>query len=88
MSNKLFKNNTSDITESTDKSDMEDLYDELIAELIYDNDLQDLNKDEAECICLAWLLKTKLYMIGETSHKWSAAGKHALIHEMELIGND
>jgi hypothetical protein len=66
---------------------MEELYNKLMSDLIEENDLMDLNTDEAECICLAWLLKTKLYMIGETSHKWSAAGKHALNHEMELIGN-
>jgi hypothetical protein len=66
---------------------MEELYAEFMADLIDENGLTDLNKHEAECICLAWLLKTKLYMIGETSHKWSAAGKHALNHEMKLIGN-
>lgn len=47
--------------------------------------LLDLNLDEAECIILAWLLKHKLYFIGETSHKWSETGTNTLRHELEVI---
>jgi hypothetical protein len=62
-----------------------DYYDGLIEGLIEENGLEELNKNEAECICLAWLLKTKLYMIGETSHEWSDKGKRSLNHEIDRI---
>ena len=47
--------------------------------------LFDLDKNEAECIVYAWLLKTKLYLISETSQEWSEIGINTLKHELSLV---
>lgn len=44
--------------------------------------IQDMDEHEAECIAYAWMLKTKLYMMGETSRKWNKEAKRMLKHEI------
>ena len=63
---------------------MEKLYDKLLTMVIDEIGIGDMDRHEAECIALAWLLKTKLYMIEETSRKWSERGIRLFQHEINL----
>lgn len=62
-----------------------DPYTALMDQQIQENNVGHLDRHEAECVVLAWLLKTKLYMISETSRTWSAKGKEARDHEIDAI---
>lgn len=53
----------------------ESKYQEVIDDLIKRCKLEDVDKREAELICLSWLLKTKYYLLGETSYRWSKKGR-------------
>ena len=64
---------------------IEGMYEAVIENQICDLNLQSYNRHEAEACVLAWMLKTKLYMIGETSRKWSPEGMAILKHELDGI---
>lgn len=49
--------------------------------------LSEIDKDEAECIFYAHALKTKLYMLSETSHEWNEQSKAILDHELSVINS-
>jgi len=65
--------------------DVEGMYEAVIENQICDSNLQNYNRHEAEACVLAWMLKTKLYMMGETSRKWSKKGMAVIRHELDGI---
>ena len=66
---------------------MSSFYDSLMNIQIRELKLTALGRDEAECVVLAWLLKTKLYMIEETSRELSDQAKSMILHETRFIDN-
>jgi hypothetical protein len=58
------------------------LLDHLICEEL---NLHDAERHEAECLALAWLLKTKLYLFSETSRKFEQNIMLKLCKEIETI---
>lgn len=49
----------------------EEDHQKFIAGMIQELELQTMDPDEAEVICYLWMLRTKIYLVGETSHEWN-----------------
>ncbi|MFA6679304.1 MAG: hypothetical protein WCR96_02285 [Candidatus Methanomethylophilaceae archaeon] len=67
--------------------DVEGMYNAVIETQICELNLTELNRHEAEACVLAWMLKTKLYMIRETSRKWSKKAMAVISHELDGIND-
>ena len=63
----------------------EDEMPEFLQNVIKDLEITDMQEDEAECVAYAWLLKTKLYMMGECNMTISKKAKKVIEHQVEGI---
>jgi len=71
---------------TSNKISPEQIYDRLLDHLIFEElNLHDAERHEAECLALAWLLKTKLYLFSETSRKFDQNILLKLHQEIEAI---
>jgi len=67
-------------------SDYENIYEELLDCLIDELELwemAEMDRYQAGCLGLAWLLKTQLYMLSETSRTLMESVQRALGHELD-----